>query len=216
MASRLFEIKKNQLQMVRRRGYSIEREQNLLQITAEEFEEAYIPFAEQQKKSLRTVLSQLYEKENGEKLYVYYADAPADKSQLGVDIIGDAIQEMDRFKSKNGIIITSKQLSSSARKQIEGLVSYNVSIFMEDEMLYDPTAHYLTPEHIGLTPDVQRDLLKRNKINLDQLPIILTSDMIARYYGFKVGQVIQINRVNLYETIVPHSVAYRVVKEDIS
>ena len=44
----------------------------------------------------------------------------------------------------------------------------------------------------------------------------LTTDMISRYYGFQTGQVIKINRTNLYDTIVQNSISYRAVKEDIS
>jgi DNA-directed RNA polymerase subunit H (RpoH/RPB5) len=216
--NRLFQIKKNQLKLVQRRGYNIDREKNLLAITVQDFEEAYIPFAEKHKKTLRGVLSQTYQKDDGEKtekLYVYYADIPSETSQLGVDAVGDAIYEMDRIKAKNGILITPRQLSSQAQKKIEGLVSYNIYIFMEDEMYYDPTEHVLTPEHIPLTASEQRDFLKRNNLSIDQLPIILTTDIIVRYYGFKVGQIIQINRTNFYETIVQNSLSYRVVKEDI-
>ena len=213
---KLFEIKKNQLKLVERRGYNIEREKNLLTITLEDFMNAYIPFAQNSKKTFRQVLSQTYENDSGDKLVVYYADAPKDTSQLGVDSLGDAIYEMDRYKAKNGIIITSKSLSPAARKKVEGLVSYNIYIFLEDEMAYDPTEHYLTPEHRALSVDEQRDFLSRNDLSIDLLPLILTTDMIVRYYGFRPGQVIEVKRVNMYNTIVQESVSYRAVKEDAS
>ena len=65
----------------------------------------------------------------------------------------------------------------------------------------------------------QRDNIKelkskaKNKIDIDQLPIMLDTDIISRYYGFQPGQVIEIKRTNLYDTIVQHSLSYRVVKE---
>lgn len=220
----LFEIKKNQLKMVRRRGYNIDKEAGLLTISKEEFHDAYVPFAEQSKKSIRAVLTQVYEKnltdedqkagKRAEKLYVYFADIP-ETSQLGVDAVSNFIQEMDKFRSKNGILITPRDLSPTAKKNIEGLLSYNISVFSEQEMSYDPIEHFLTPEHIGMTPEAQRDFLKRNNVSIDQLPVILVTDIITRYYGFKLGEVVEIKRVNMYDSMIQDSLSFRVVREDI-
>jgi len=211
--SLLFEIKKNQLKLVNRRGYNIDRERALLSLSLKDFLNSYIPYAQKQKKTLREVLTQVYENDKGDRIVVYYADVPKGASQLGVEPVSDAIYDLDKWKSKNGIIITAKPLSSSARKQLERLVNYNIQIFLESEMGYDPIEHYLTPEHIALTPEEQREFLDKNKLSIDQLPIILDIDMISRYYGFRPGQVIRINRVNMFDTLVQHSVGYRVVKE---
>jgi len=209
---RLFIMKKNQLKMVKRRGYSIEREQSFFNLSIGDFINSYVPFAKKLNKSVRSVLSQVYENENGEKLYTFFADDDLKHKQMGVDILGEMIQEMDKYKAKNGILITPLPLSSAARKKIEELLTYNIHVFQENEMSYDPTEHYFTPEHRLLSVEEQRDFLTRNKISIDKLPIILTTDMISRYYGFKPGQVIEIKRINLYDTIVQESLSYRVVK----
>ncbi len=217
--SKLFIMKKNQLKMLRRRGYNIEREESLLSYKPNDFMNAYVPFAKKAGKSLRSTLSQIYEKniqnpnERVERLYVFYADEDNKHKQLGVETLGEMIHEMDKHKAKNGILITPMPLSSSARKKVEELLSYNIYVFLENEMAYDPTEHYLTPAHRPLTVEEQRDFLGKNGISIDQIPIILTSDMISRYYGFKPGQIIEIKRVNLYDTLVQESVSYRVVKE---
>ena len=93
--------------------------------------------------------------------------------------------------------------------------SRNRYVFLENEMTYDPTEHYFTPEHRVLKLEEQRDFLKRNNLSIEQLPIILTSDMLVRYYGFLPGQIIEINRTNLYDTIVTNSLSYRAVKTDL-
>jgi len=211
---KLFEIKKNQLKMVKRRGYDITREEALLSYTYQQFIEAYVPFAEKQKKSIRAVLSNTYVNPEGKKLLVYFADVSGNK-QLGVETFGEILKEMEEKKTKNAIIITNIPLSPVTRKKISELLTYNIYTFMENEMGYDPTEHFLVPEHRALSPDEQRDFLSRNNISIDQLPSILTSDMISRYYGFQTGQIIEIKRTNLYDTIVQHSTSYRVVKEEI-
>lgn len=211
----LFNIKKNQLKMVRRRGYNIDREKNLLSLTLKDFINAYIPFAQKKKKTLREVLTQFYENDSGDRIVVYYADIPTKSSKMGVETLTDVIHELDSKKTKTGIIITPKELSPSAKKQLERLVNYNIQVFIEYELGYDPTEHYLTPEHIALTKDEQREFLVKNNISIDQLPILLDTDPIAKYYGYKSGQVIKINRINMYDTLVQKSLSYRAVKEDV-
>jgi DNA-directed RNA polymerase subunit H (RpoH/RPB5) len=215
-ARNLFTIKKNQLKMVRRRGYSIEREEALLSYTLNDFLETYIPFAESSKKSLRNILTQPYKKEDGTQIVAYYAEPNIDTTQLGVEPLAEFILEMDKYKCKNGILISAKNLSPSARKKIESLLNYNIHFFLESEMIYDPTEHYFTPEHRVMEVEEQRQFLSRNNLSIDQLPIILTTDIISRYYGFVPGQVIEIKRFNLYDSIVQNSLAYRAVKEDTS
>lgn len=214
LVNSLFKIKKNQLKMVRRRGYNIEREENLLFMTLKEFMDVYIPFAKDQDNTLRGVLTNVYENKEGEKIVAYFADIPEKNSTMGVESLKEFLHELEEQKSKNGIIITSKQLSSKAKKEMERLVTYNVQVFLESEMGYDPIEHYLTPEHILLTEEEQREFLTKNDISIDQLPIILDTDMISRYYGYIPGQVIKINRINMYDTLVPKSISYRAVKEN--
>ena len=215
---KLFIMKKNQLKMLRRRGYDITKEESLLSYTLKDFMKIYLPFAKKAGKTLRGVLSQTYEKivdekQKPERLYVFFAEEDSKHKQLGVDILGEMISDMDKFRAKNGILISPVPLSSSSKKKIEELLSYNIYVFMENEMAYDPTEHYLTPAHRALTIEEQRDFLSKNNISIDQIPIILSSDMISRYYGFKPGQIIEIKRINLYETLIQESLAYRAVKE---
>ena len=121
----------------------------------------------------------------------------------------------EKNKSKNLILITPVSLSSAANKEIDKLLTYNIHVFLETEMAYDPTEHFLTPDHRALEIEEQREFLSKNNLSLDQLPIMLTSDMMVRYYGFRSGQVIEIRRVNLYDTIVTESLSYRAVKQDV-
>ncbi len=211
--SNIFNIKKNQLKLVQRRGYDISKEKNILETDAESFLDAYIPFAMKNRKTLRAVISQLYVKDDM-KLYVYFADPEQNKKQLGNANIGELIQKMDSYKCRNAIIITPLELSSPAKKKIKELLTYNINVFLESEMSYDPTEHYLTPKHRLLTVNEQRDFLAKNNINLEQIPIMLSSDMIARYYGYLPGQVIEIIRMNLYDTMIQDSLSYRCVRDE--
>ena len=213
IAARLFEVKKNQLKMVKRRGYGIDREKSILQLTLPQFLKTYIPFAQKQNKTFRAVLTNVYQNDNGKQMLVYYVDVPPASTQLGVNAIGDAIVEMDKYKLHNAIIITSKQLSPPAVKHINGLVAYNIDIFLEEEMAYDPTEHFLVPKHTPLTLQEQRAFLENNDISIDQMPAILSNDIIIKNLGVRSGRIVKIERENMFETMIVKSVSYKVVKD---
>ena len=52
----LFAIKKNQLKLVERRGYNIERERALLSMTLKDFINSYVALANKKKQTLRQIL----------------------------------------------------------------------------------------------------------------------------------------------------------------
>jgi len=214
IVAKLFEIKKNQLKMVDRRGYNIDRERSLLQLTLPQFANSYVKFAREKNTTFRSILTNVYENSVGKRILVYYADVPASSTQLGVEGVGDAIVQMTKYQLHDAIIITAKQLSPPAVKHINGLVAYNIQIFLEEEMAYDPTEHFLVPKHIPLSSDEQRLFLQKNGLTIDQLPIIRTDDTIIKYFGLRAGRIVKIERENMYETMILKSVCYKAVKEE--
>lgn len=213
VAARLFEVKKNQLRMIERRGYSIERERFILSFTLPQFLKTYIPFAQQQNISFRAVMTNVYENENGQRILVYYADVPTTSTQLGVNEVGDAIVYMDKYHLHDSVIITVKQLSPPAVKHINGLVAYNIQIFLEEEMAYDPTTHFLVPKHIPLSLEEQREFLENPNVSVDQMPVIRSDDIIIKNLGIRSGRIVRIERDNMFETMIIKSVSYKVVKD---
>ena len=86
-ASRLLKIKRHQIEMVRDRGYDVTQELNLLGISDNAFFQYYGDAANQHRVSLRSLLSQVYQKpETEDKLLVFYAEMPT-KKQVGIDTI---------------------------------------------------------------------------------------------------------------------------------
>ena len=64
-------------------------------------------------------------------------------------------------------------------------------------MLFNPTKHILVPKHVKLSENEVSELKKQFSItNNSQLPNILKDDPIVRYYNFKVGDILKIDKVN--------------------
>jgi DNA-directed RNA polymerase I, II, and III subunit RPABC1 len=214
VAKRLFAIKKNQLKMVEARGYSIEREKHLLQTSFTDFLNSYVPYAEQNNKTLREVLMNVYPNDQGTNLMVYYVDPSEKTTQVGTENVANAIKTFDQYKVRNGILIIPTRLSPPARKWLKTLVSYNIQVFKEDEMTYNPTEHVLVPKHTVLSLEEATRFLSENKLDFDKLPVMRSNDIIARYYGMRSGDIVKIERYNLYETLVDNSLTYRAVKDE--
>lgn len=213
LITKLFNVKKNQLKMLERRGYDISKEKNLFLIPVEQFADIYIKHAKKLGQSFRSGLTNIYEHENGTKIAVFYTDMTPGKTQLGLNEIIRAVSFMKKHNVINCTIISPRPLSPPAISKINSLVSYNIQVFLEDEVAYDPTEHFLVPKHIVLTQEEQREFLNKNNLDIDHLPIILSTDIIARYYGLRSGQVVKIERENMFETMVFESISYKVIRD---
>ncbi|MCW4020154.1 MAG: DNA-directed RNA polymerase subunit H [Candidatus Bathyarchaeota archaeon] len=54
--------------------------------------------------------------------------------------------------------------------------------------------HYLVPKHEILTPEEKEEILQKYRVEPYKLPLIRTSDPIARVIGAKAGDLIKITR----------------------
>lgn len=218
----LFRIKQNQLKMIERRGFVIPENESWIlrsgtdeeiKIIEDHFVQSYKQFAIDNGISFRDALNKVYNnQETYDKLLVYYANVTATK--MGIGEVRNLVQLMEADGIRNAIIITSKAVGPDAKKELNSLISYNIQTFLEEEMAYDPTVHILVPKHEPLSEIEQREFFEKNKnISIDQLPMIKSSDIMARYYGMKRGQMFKITRTNYYGSMVHESVAFKVIRD---
>ena len=91
-------------------------------------------------------------------------------------------------------IIVIKDCSKKAVKQI--ISDYiNTEFFFEHEMLEDISSKVFIPKHQLLNKDEIKELF--SKFNENELSIIYSTDMMARYYNAKVGDVFRIIRPSI-------------------
>lgn len=179
---KLWRIRHTIFQLCHDRGYMVTQEE--LNETYESLRDKYID-----QEFYRTI--QVAHSENNEQMYVFFPDEP----KIGIKTIQDYVSQMEKNNVRRAIVVVRLGLTPSARQAMKDVApEYILEDFMESEMLINITEHELVPQHILLTEDEKQDLFSRYKLQESQLMKMLITDPIARYYGFKRGQVIKIIR----------------------
>jgi len=114
------------------------------------------------------------------------------------------ISESNRFTKDDDIIIIvfdedyNKEKNSERVKELEKEIDSNVTIFSYKRVLYNITKHIFVPEHKKIEKDERKKFLKEFMIKKDEikdkLPIISRADPVCKYYGFRRGDILRINR----------------------
>ncbi|KAL0007119.1 hypothetical protein SO802_008621 [Lithocarpus litseifolius] len=92
---------------------------------------------------------------------------------------------------KGLILIHESKINHFARKGLEKY-PYKVEVFQITDLLVNITKHILVPKHEILNAEGKQRLLSQYKVKDTQLPRMLETDPVARYYGLEKGQVVKI------------------------
>ncbi|CAA6662095.1 unnamed protein product [Spirodela intermedia] len=101
---------------------------------------------------------------------------------------------IDRIKNEiflRMILVLEGKLTHQARQATKEL-PFTVEIFQINELLVNVTKHVLMQAHEILTEEDKQKLLNKYGLKENQLPRMLASDAIARYYGLEPGQVVKV------------------------
>lgn len=212
----LFSVKKNQVQMIQDRGYDVGDEYNLLDYNLESFIDLYEGIATDNQTTIKDVLGNTYYKDSSEAgrspspLKVIYLETPTDRNQIGKAQVSSIIEGLEQAREKitHVIFIGAVGLSQDARKLFIKIPSYRIETFLYEDLMYNPTKHYLVPQHRILSPEEVREL----KLQPSKCPLISVFDPIARYYGAIPGMMMEISRIDLTGIgMVSRSLFYRLV-----
>ncbi|KIR35820.1 DNA-directed RNA polymerase I, II, and III subunit RPABC1 [Cryptococcus deuterogattii MMRL2647] len=129
----------------------------------------------------------IHESDSTDKIFVYFcADKNVSKASMKT-----FIGSMDKMGARRGIIIWSEKMSPAAKKS-----EYHLEDFPESDLLVNITKHFLVPKHTIMKPEEKSALIKRYRLKETQLPRIMVTDPVAKYYGLKRGQVMKIERAS--------------------
>lgn len=101
------------------------------------------------------------------------------------------------------LIIVYDQITGTARKLLDLVHDKNIELFNYNELMYNITKHHLVPKHTKLSSEERLSFVSTYG---DNIPIIKKTDPVSRYWCFKPGDIIRINRND-------GTISYRIVRE---
>lgn len=113
--------------------------------------------------------------------------------QLNMKNFNDHRGMLATYGIEHGIIVYSN-MTSAVKKLLTTTedLKCKVETFYYDEVSFNLTKHRLVPKHSKVS-NSEAELLK-TKYSANLFPIIKTTDPISRFYGFKKGEIIKVER----------------------
>jgi len=155
------------------------------------------------------ILNIIAYKANGDILYLEYLLSNKKKSNY-VEYLQEKCK-IDTVNNKTQVVFIAKYKPNSTILGIQSHKEIDIQVFWYKQLLMNPSKHVLVPNHIKIPQEQHIEILHQyNIVSKGQLPIILYTDAIARYYNFKRGDIIKIqgSLLNINEKIY----RYRCVK----
>jgi DNA-directed RNA polymerase subunit H (RpoH/RPB5) len=206
----LLDVKKTQLKMMKARGVDISSEEAVFQFqTEEQMKIAYITLKSQQtgvqipfNEFDAKMLSRFYYHDNingGEKTITYVHYNTVGK-EFVKDTFADILTIVKEYQDSIGrrvnviTILSSSEPTSTTlthMKTVFGL--YTFQVFEYSKMYIDITEHIFQPDEVyRLTNAEKLNFLKTSHVNASQLPIIKSSDILAKYHLWVKGDIIKV------------------------
>jgi DNA-directed RNA polymerases I, II, and III subunit RPABC1 len=121
------------------------------------------------------------------------------EEKLRINSIRDIINICNEKKYTHIIIVYSGIITSFAKQQLQVIKSTSeirlrIETFNTKYFQYDVLDHLYVPKHRLLTKEETQVFMNKYKIQYTDLPIIYSTDPIAKYFGMRPKQVIEILR----------------------
>ncbi len=189
---RLFKVRKTALEMIHDRGINIPLELN---ITFEQFKVQY---------DENNIDIYVNDVEKNKKVYIHFYYGKSFSKNNLKDLMTKIIE---KYQDDNimVILILKEKENAMVTKELQKPNYKNVEIFLQENLVFNITHHVLVPKHSVLTVDEENEL----RFNKNDLPRILKTDPVAKYYGMKSGQICKIERVS---NVSGFTYYYRLVK----
>ncbi|KAK9163960.1 hypothetical protein Syun_004862 [Stephania yunnanensis] len=187
------------LEMLRDRGYDVPDSD--LSLTLQNFRDSFGPKPDLER--LRISLPLL--SDPSKSILVVFCGADT----LKLSVVRNVIAQInDNHALHRVILVRQGTITSQARQALTTLPRVKIELFQITDLLVNVTKHVLMPKHEVLSLAEKEKLLKKYSLDDKQIPRMLETDALARYYGLEKGQVLKITSVG--DVVSPH-VTYRCV-----
>ena len=112
-------------------------------------------------------------------------------------------------KEVSVIVVVQDKPTPQIAKELMNDEYKNYEVFLMKNLMFNITHHEIVPKHILLSEEEANKVMEIFQAKKVQLPRLMTTDPVARYYGMKVGDVCKIIRQS---PMTGESYYYRVLK----
>lgn len=110
------------------------------------------------------------------------------------DASASIVQYLDQEAAQKCLFVYFGGPAASCRSERRIVNDVDVDIYDFSQFLINPTKHRLVPKHTILTSTEKTRVLSELKVTEAQIPLILASDPIMRWYDAKPGDLIRVTR----------------------
>jgi len=119
------------------------------------------------------------------------------------------IDETFPTKEVTVIIIVAEKPTPQIAKELLNDEFKSYEVFLTKNLMFNITQHEIVPKHILLGEEDAKRVLDEFQATKQQLPKLLSTDPVAKYYGMKSGDICKIIR---HSPMTGESFYYRMVK----
>ena len=135
---------------------------------------------------------------SGKKRYLLVYFHPLDSKLCQNDM--NYVHTLMKEKCSQELIIVANNKATPKVASVIGILGYNAQSFSEDELVFNVTKHQLVPRHCLAGKEEKEKILntytmlKDGKVHPELLPGMFTTEPIAKYFNFKVDDVVRVER----------------------
>lgn len=211
----LHNIVSNSIKILIARGYNVSAYKDILSMSVEEFEEyTHVLLGTNTNYSnsdIRRVCNMecSHIKDKSRKILVFFVARERGETFINSKNISEVVANAGRYKEI--IIVSNANFASQAKDKLE-TVTVGITHFRDTELTYCVTERIEYSPHYLLNEEETSQFLKDNNVKKSQLPQMLGTDIICRWFNFPVDSIIRIDR-NDYgiSVLTPHTTNYRLV-----
>jgi DNA-directed RNA polymerase subunit H (RpoH/RPB5) len=140
-------------------------------------------------------------KPSGEEIYAYSTII----LKLNVEKMNFLISTLEEAGVKHGLLVYEGDPTPQVKKSVENMmdVGTTIELFNASDLQFNCTKHRLQP--LSFTPLTKEEAVSFRERYGIQIPAILRTDPVARFYDFSRGEIVKIVRHNGFVT-------YKIVK----
>jgi DNA-directed RNA polymerase subunit H (RpoH/RPB5) len=147
------------------------------------------------------------------KIYVLWTESFDTGSVEKIISQAKPLDEKKKGAYNHFISIYSEKFTPPAKGKIENLELIDptivIEVFSVTELQTDITDHVLVPAHTQVSEEKKQEVMKVYGCNEKNIPKIVWSDAIRRFYNFPLGSLIEIKRPT--RTFGTYNISYRIV-----